>query len=181
MREPLGDFLGVLDQFRSLGVPVPAFDETVRDLLNKVNLDNYDDAMLTEYDEFGNSRELETVTSLALVKIAGCFGWTLAHAHWRLGRLIPIGVRLDYPADVDYPQEIVHWYDLQALTVYFDGQSPFISGKIDWAYLEKAAEEIFDCLPEQIPENVVFLRDRLKIYASLFELELPEETADAVE
>jgi hypothetical protein len=66
---------------------------------------------------------------------------------------------------------------LLALTTYFDGQEPVISGRIDQAYLEKAAEEIFDVSPEQIHEKAALLRERLKIYAPLFKFEFdtPEE------
>jgi hypothetical protein len=94
--------------------------------------------------------------------------------------LLLIGLTIEY-SQTDLPDEIVYWYDLLALTTYFDGQLPAISGKIDWAYLEKAAEEIFDCAPEEVPAKAVFLRNRLRIYAPLFELELPEETTSAVE
>jgi hypothetical protein len=177
LREPLGDFLGRLDPFRSLGAPVPAYDETVRETLDQVELDSYDSAMLIEYDESGDPSKLRTITALALVRIAGRFGWTVAHAHWRLARLVPIGVKLDYPADVKLADEIVYWYDLLVLTKYFDGQQPAISGRIHWPDLEKAAVEIFDCALDEVPAKAVFLRDRLRIYADLFQLELPEEDA----
>jgi hypothetical protein len=62
----------------------------------------------------------------------------------------------------------------------FDGELPVIFGKISGAYLKKAAQEIFDCPPEEIPAKAVFLRDRLRIYAALFQLELPEEAAGAM-
>jgi hypothetical protein len=55
LREPLGDFLGKLVPFWDLGAPVPAFDEAIRRVLNEVKLDDYDSAMLAEYDESGDS------------------------------------------------------------------------------------------------------------------------------
>jgi hypothetical protein len=174
LREPLGDLLGRLDPFRRLGAPIPAYDDIVRESLNRVELDAYDAEMLTEHDEFGDETDLRTITPLTLVRIAGRLGWTLSHAHWRLARLVPTGVELDYPADAPLPDEIVYWYDLQVLTKYFDGQEPAIQGRIDWPYLQNAAVEIFDCPPEQAPEKAVFLRDRLRLYAPLFHLELPE-------
>jgi hypothetical protein len=174
---PLGDFLGMLDPYRFLGAPVPRYDEETRELLNRVKADKYDLDML-QLAEGTGSKDLETVTSLGLVHTAGRFGWTLAEAHERFARLVPIGLTLDYPQE-SIPDEIVYWYDLLALTAYFDGQAPVISGRIDWAYLKKAAEEIFDCAVAEIPAKAVFLRDRLRIYARLFELELPEETPSA--
>jgi hypothetical protein len=63
------------------------------------------------------------VSPLQVVQEAGMFGMTLA------------------------------WYDLQALTTYFDGQEPVISGQIDWPYLQNAAIEIFDCPPGEAPAS----------------------------
>jgi hypothetical protein len=171
--QPLGDFLARLGQFRELGAPVPPCTDAVRQALNEVRLDDRDAAPLRA----GNLSVLR-VWPLHLVQTAGRFGWTLAEAHRRFARLVPIGLELDYPHD-DIPDEIVYWYDLLALTTHFDGQPPEISGKIDWAYLERAAEEIFDCAPAEVPAKAVFLRDRLRIYAPLFDFELPEETASA--
>ncbi len=39
-------------------------------------------------------------------------------------------------------------------------------------YLERAAEEIFDVKPLEIPEKAALLRERLGIYAPLFQFEL---------
>jgi len=178
IERPLGDFLGLLDPFRPLGAPVPPYDEGIRDALNKLVIDDYDLDMLAS----GSARDEEegprSITALALVAIAGRLGLTLAEVQQRLARLQPIGLVLEYPP-VDLPDEIVYWYDLLALTTYFDGQAPAVSGRIDRACLEKAAEEIFDATPDEIPAKADFLRQRLAVYASLFELELPEENVVA--
>jgi Caspase domain len=174
--QPLGDFLGQLDSFRLPGDTLPSFDESIKRELNQVKFDEYDLDILTRFDELGELTYLRTIKSLQLVQTAGRLGWTLAEAHRRFARLVPIGLTLEY-LQVDLPDEIVYWYDLLALTTYFDGQEPVISGTIDQAYLEKAAEEVFDAPPEQIPEKAALLRKRLKIYAPLFQFELdtPEE------
>jgi len=174
--QPLGDFLGQLDSFRVPDDALPSFDESTKRDLNQVEIDEYDLDMLITYDELGELTYLCAIKSLQLVQTAGRLGWTLAQAHCRFARLVPIGLALEYP-QVDLPDEIVYWYDLLALTTYFDGQEPVISGRIDQAHLEKAAEEIFDALPEQIPEKAALLRERLKVYAPLFQFELdtPEE------
>jgi Caspase domain len=177
LREPLGDFLGMLDPFSRLGAPVPTYDDAIRQTLNQVVLDEYDNAMLVERGEFGEWTSLRAITPLTLIRIAGRLGWTLSHAHWRLSRLVPIGVELNYPTTAPLPDEIVYWYDLQVLTKYFDGQEPAIQGRIDWPYLQNAAIEIFDCPAEGAPEKAVFLRDRLRLYAPLFQLDLPEGTS----
>jgi Caspase domain len=169
-RQPLGDFLGLLATFRPLGAPIPPFDESIRTELNKVQLDEYDLDMLDIYNELGESEYIQAVNPLALVQVAGRLGWTLAEAHQRFARLTPIGVTLEYPVVV-LPDEIVYWYDLLALTTNFDGREPAISGTIDQSCLERAAEEIFDAPPEQIPEKAALLAKRLKIYAPLFEFD----------
>jgi hypothetical protein len=175
-RIPLGDFLDQLAAFRPLGAPVPQIDEHARRALNQVRIDEYDLDMLLLYDDFGDETYLQKISSLAFVQIAGRIGWSLAEAHRRLARLVPIGLTLEYP-QIDFSDEIVCWYDLLVLTMYFDGQAPTISGRIDQAYLEHAAEEIFDATPEQVPEKAALLRKRLRIYAPLFhfELDIPQE------
>jgi Caspase domain len=176
-QRPLGDILATLDPFRRLGAPVPAYDESVKDTLNRVTLDDYDVDMLVSLvhedddDERANAASAETVTALRLVQVAGRFGWTLAEAHQRFARLVPIGLELDY-AQVEFPDEIVRWEDLLVLTTFFDGRPPVVSGTIDRTYLQRAAEEIFDASPEEIPAKADWLRKRLTIYAPLFSLEL---------
>jgi HAMP domain-containing protein len=175
---PLGDFLGQLDPFRRLGAPVPPYDEGIGDALNKLVIDDYDLDMLAPMNVEGRKEARHAINALALVAIAGRLGLTLAEVQQRLARLQPVGLVLDYP-QVDLPDEIVYWHDLLALTPYFDGQAPAVSGRIDRAYLEQAAEEIFDATPDEIPAKADFLRQRLAVYAPLFELELPEEDSVA--
>jgi hypothetical protein len=173
---PPGDFVALLAPFRKLGAPVPPFDEAVRAALNTVTLDEYDLDMLSEPRIYptGSVPEVSTVSALHLVQTAGRFGWTLREAHERFARLVPAGLTLGYP-QVELPDDIVYWYDLLALTTHFDGQPPVISGRIDQAYLEHAAGEIFDAPPGELPAKAAFLRERLTRYVPLFQLELPEE------
>jgi hypothetical protein len=175
-RQPVGDFFDQLAPFRKPDDGLPSLDEATTRELNEVTFDEYDPEMLKIYDELGELTYLSAVQALELVQIAGRLGWTLAEAHQRLARLVPIGLKLEYPR-LDFPDEIVYWYDLLALTTYFDGQEPVISGRIDQSYLEHAAEEIFDAPQEQIPEKAALLRERLRIYESLFrfELDVPRE------
>jgi hypothetical protein len=167
---PLGDFLGRLDPFRTLGAPVPPYDEAIRAALNQIELDEYDLEMLTTFRAFGDETYLQTVTALTLIQIAGRHGLTPNQAHARLVRLIPLGLTLDYP-DAHLSDEIVHWQDLLLLTTCFDGQPPAVSGRIDRAHLERAAEEIFDAPPGEIPAKTAWLRGRLVLYAPLFQLD----------
>ncbi|HXL93306.1 MAG TPA: caspase family protein [Streptosporangiaceae bacterium] len=178
-RQLLGDLLYELSKFRALGVPVPFCDESVRLELNQVTLDEYDLDMLIRFDEFGDPSYLRRIGPFQLLQIAARYGWTLAEAQQRFARLVPIGLELEC-SQADLPDEIVYWYDLLALTTYFDGQDPVASGRIDQAYLDRAAEEIFDVKPEEIPEKADLLRERLRIYAPLFQFELAPQEEDPV-
>jgi hypothetical protein len=170
--QALGDLLSRLAGFRAIGAIVPPCTEAARNALNEIGLDKRDMTMLQSGDYY-----VLRVWALHLVQTAGRFGWTLAEAHQRFVRLTSIGLGFAYPQS-ELPDEIVYWYDLQALTAHFDGQEPVISGRIGRAYLEEAAREIFyDVSPAELPAMVALLRERLAIYAPLFELELdfPEE------
>ena len=155
---------------------LPSFDEAVRAAVNTVTLDEYDLDMLLNPRRYtiDQAPGVSIVSALHLVRTAGRFGWTLREAHERFARLVPAGLTLGYP-QVELPDDIVYWYDLLALTTHFDGQPPVVSGRIDQAYLEHAAGEIFDAPPEELPAKAAFLRERLTRYAPLFQLELPEE------
>jgi hypothetical protein len=178
-RHLLGELLYELNKFRTIGAPVPFCDESVRLELNQVALDEYDLNMLIIFDEYGDPSYLRRIESFQLLQISARYGWTLVEAHQRFARLVPIGLELEY-RQADLPDEIVYWYDLLALTTYFDGQEPVISGRIDRAYLERAAEEIFDVKPEEITEKAALIRERLTIYAPLFQFELAPQEEDPV-
>lgn len=183
-RRPLGDYLDMLAPFRELMIPVPSLNESTRNTLNQIILDDYHLQLLDCFDEFssiaylGLRKYLTRVTALDLVRAAGRLGMSLARAHQRLSDLIPLGLILDYP-DVDIPDEIVRWQDLLILTVHLDGQAPALSGDVGWQYLYEAAEEIFGAVGEDIRLHAAWLRDRLTLYAPLFNLKLPEKDADA--
>jgi hypothetical protein len=177
---PLGDCLAELAPFRLLGARVPSCNDAIKTALNQEELDGYDADMLVAYDASGRETRLQYITALHLIQTAARLGWTPAEAHQRFGRLVPIGLEFAYP-QVELPDEVVYWYDLQALTAYFDGQAPVISGPIDQVYLEHAAAEIFhDVPPEELPAKAALLRDRLRIYAPLFTFELETLKEDPV-
>jgi hypothetical protein len=165
-RQRLGDYLTLLDPFRNLDAPVPAYDEAIRAVLNEAELDEHDLDLLKVFDEMGDESYLRTVTALDLVQAAGRLGWTPARAHQRLTTLTSIGLKLDYPGS-ELPDEVVRWQDLLLLTHYIDGQAPALAGCVDQAHIGKLAVETGE------PAN--WLRERLALYAPLFQLVLPED------
>jgi hypothetical protein len=169
-RQRLGDYLGLLDPYRDLDAPVPLYDEATRAVLNEVELDEQDLDLLKVFDELGDESYLRTVTALELVQAAGRLGWTPNRAHQRLAALTPIGLKLDYPGD-ELPDEVVRWQDLLLLTHYMDGQAPALTGRVDQSHIGKVAVET--------GESTDWLRERLALYAPLFQLVIPEDDGHA--
>ena len=102
----LGDFFDQLAAFRPLGAAVIKIDGDARRALNQVKIDEYDLDMLLIFDGFGDDTYMRTISALTLVQTAGRIGWSLAEAHKRFARLVPIGLTLEYP-QVDFPDETV--------------------------------------------------------------------------
>jgi hypothetical protein len=169
-RQRLGDYLELLDPFRNLDGPVPAYDEAIRAVLNEVELDEQDLDLLKVFDEMGDESYLRTVTALDLVQAAGRLGWTPTRAHQRLAALTPVGLKLDYPGS-ELPDEVVRWQDLLLLTHYMDGQAPALTGRVDQSHIDKVAVET--------GESVDWLRERIALYAPMFQLVLPEDDSHA--
>ncbi|MEU8041153.1 caspase family protein [Streptosporangium sp. NPDC049078] len=169
----VGEFLALLAPYRQFGAPIPDLEPEASAELADWHPDPYDVDMLTILDVetvyFDDIGYLAEIDALRLVQIAGRLGMTLTDAHQRLSKMVPLGLRLDYAAEA-VPEGIVWWYDLLLLTVYLDGQAPAVSGRVDQEHLRRVAEET--------GESVGWLSDRLRIYAPLFSLTLPEESVD---
>lgn len=168
--QSLGGFLPMLQPYRELGAPVPEPDERTHAALNEVFPDEYDEDMLMVFDEDGEETYISEIDPLRLVQIAGRLGWTPAETHQRMSRLVPIGLRLEYPGDA-CPDETVRWQDLLLLTRHLDGHEPAVTGRVTTAHVAVAAEET--------GESTDWILDRLRLYAPLFALTVDRETADA--
>ncbi|MGW0058615.1 HD domain-containing protein [Streptosporangium sandarakinum] len=168
----IGEFIAILDPYRSLGAPIPDPDETGRREFAEVFPDAYDVDLLLAFpqeESFDQSNHyVSTISPLFLVQTAGRYGWTVTEAHRRFARLAPLGLTLEYPADA-CPDEIVHWQDLLAVTRYLDGQEPALQGAVGEAHIAEAAADL-----EEPAERV---RERLRRYAPLFGFHLDEESA----
>lgn len=181
-----GGLRALLDElapFRKLGAPLPVWDNETMEKLSQITIDGRDEAMLsTSPLPYSFDREyLQRITALDLIKIAGRLGWTLAHAHWRLSRLAPIGLTIEYP-EVDLPEQIVRWQDLLLLTQHLNGAPPVITGEVTRQHLETVAMEVSDADEpdkEEIEETVAWLRSRLDLYAPLFQLTIKSEDRHA--
>ncbi|MFG2091901.1 caspase family protein [Spirillospora sp. NPDC048824] len=159
----LGDFLRLLIPFRELGAPVPQPDESTMERLCEIYPDEYDESLLTAFDEYGDEVAVSKFDPLLLVRTAGRLGWAPAETHRRLAQLAPTGVTLSYPADGCH-DDVVRWQDLLLLTEHFDGYAPVISGRVTPEHVARAAEET--------AEPAEWIIERLRLYAPLFELDL---------
>src|SRR5262249_34969178 len=135
--QSLGEFLTRLQPFRELGAPVPTPDEATMESLHGIFPDEYDEDMLTAFDEEDEPVFLSTIDPLLLLRIAERLGWSPAEAHRRLTRLVPIGLTLTYPAEGCH-DEIVRWQDLLSLTEHLDGYPPAVS-RPTTAHIARAA------------------------------------------
>ncbi|MFG3558651.1 caspase family protein [Micromonospora sp. NPDC047557] len=166
-RQSVATFLGWLESFRPLGVPLPTLDEEGRRALDGPPADRYDVAMLHRTQGNGRVLKVEVVSVLWLVQVAARYGWTVAECHRRMARLTPLGLRLEYRAEA-CPDELVSWQDLLLLTVHRDGQEPVVHGPVSADHIAAASADI--------EESAEAVRARLARFAELFELQL-ETTA----
>jgi hypothetical protein len=167
----VGEFLSVLEPYRKLGAPIPSLDPDIVADLAEWHPDHYDEDLLALYDLDDEFQVFLTeIEALCLVQLAGRLGLTLAETHRRLARMVPLGLKLDYPIS-DFPEEIVRWQDLLLLTIYVDGQAPCLKGAVSTEHLATVAKET--------GETIEWLAARLHRYAPLFDLRLPAGVSDA--
>lgn len=159
----LGEFLQMLLPYRELGAPVPQPEENTMEALCEIYPDEYDEDMLTAFDQDSHEIPVSEFDALLLVRTAGRLGWAPAEAHRRLARLAPTGVTLLYAAEGCH-DEVVRWQDLLLLTEHLDGYPPAISGRVTRAHVERATAET--------GERAEWIVERLRLYATLFELDL---------
>jgi hypothetical protein len=162
-RQSVATFLGWLESFRPLGVPLPTLDDDERRALADRPTDRYDVAMLHRTEGNGRSLGVETISVLWLVQVAARYGWTVADCHRRMERLVPLGLRLEYRAEA-CPDDFVSWQDLLVLTLHRDGQEPVVRGAVTADHIAAAAADVEE------PAGAV--RARLARFADLFELQL---------
>jgi hypothetical protein len=169
----VGDFLNTVAPYRVLGAPLPELSKEDAEELSTWHPDLYDHELLVlprETPAFGtNDVYLTEVDALRLVQIAGRLGVSLQETHQRLTRMAPLGLCLAYAVDA-VPEGIVHWRDLLALTVHLDGQKPELRGRVSADHFKRAAEATGESAEEVLK--------RVRVYARLFSLNLPEEHFD---
>ncbi|UQU62521.1 caspase family protein [Couchioplanes caeruleus] len=166
-RQSVATFLGWLEPFRAIGVPVPALDDDARRALDDRPADRYDVHMVHRTEGYGRVHGLRSISLLWLVQVAARYGWTVAECHRRMARLVPLGLSLEYRPD-RCPDEYVSWQDLLVLTVHRDGQEPALHGTVTAEQIAAAAADV--------DETAEAVRLRLARFAGLLELRL-EPTA----
>ncbi|MEV6482816.1 caspase family protein [Streptomyces sp. NPDC051576] len=169
----VGEFLNTIAPYRVLGAPLPELPKEISEELSAWHPDLYDHELLVDPREtpaFGvDDVYLTEVDALRLVQIAGRLGMSLQETHQRLTRMAPLGLRLAYVVDA-VPEGIVHWRDLLTLTVHLDGQKPELRGRVGSDHFTRAADAT--------GESAADVLKRVRVYARLFSLDLPQEPFD---
>lgn len=106
-----------------------------------------------------------TVTPLHLLRLAARYGWEPRVAYDRLVRFRSLGLRIAFDRD-DCPDGIVGWQDLIVLTEELDGWAPPLHGDVTAGWIARAASAV--------AEPVTVTHARLRRYATLFGLQLPD-------
>jgi hypothetical protein len=156
-------FLDRLEPYRLLGAPLPELTSQAHESLPSRTVDRFDRAMLMAVGNYGRVTFSDSISPLALIQIAGKYGWTLGETHSRLTPLEVIGLKLEYTLEVSL-DEIVTWQDLLILTENLDGQTPALLGKVSPEHIASSAIEIGE------PHTHVI--DRLLRFSLLFKLEV---------
>lgn len=103
----------------------------------------------------------EPLCALDLVSVAGRLGEEVSRT-WQ--RIVPYLSMEPAPQIPSAPDVLPLWQDLTVLSVHADGRLPALSGQVSAAHLSFAAQAV--------DKSEEWVRDRLALYADLFELDL---------
>ncbi|MGW3419926.1 HD domain-containing protein [Streptomyces phaeochromogenes] len=109
-----------------------------------------------------------TLGPLELVMVAGRFGWTLKRTYDRYAPFRCLGLNVEVGEPTRHEAEMTPtWYDVVVLSEQLTGRTPALSGAVTADHITLCAEET------DLSEAEV--RERLRRYATLFQLQLPPE------
>ncbi|GAA2102651.1 hypothetical protein GCM10009801_76870 [Streptomyces albiaxialis] len=108
----------------------------------------------------------EPFTALDLVSIAARLGEPVSAAWRRMEPYACLGVRTSV---THIPDVLPRWQDLALLSTHLDGMLPAVTGEVSGAHIAFAAEGV--------EETAEWVRERLRVYAAMFELEVTDDGA----
>ncbi|MER5613370.1 caspase family protein [Streptomyces sp. NPDC002215] len=160
----LGESVRELSRFAALGSPWKPQDDMTAAEWAQWRPTQHDTAMFLD-DLVGD----RPVGSIDLLRVAARFGWPMDRAWDRLALYRPFGVELLF----ERPEfsGIPLWQDLILLTEEYTGRAPALGGRVSGERIAVSAREL-----EWTTAAVV---ERLKLYAGVFGLEVPDTYPDA--
>ncbi|MGA5653005.1 HD domain-containing protein [Streptomyces seoulensis] len=154
-----------LRPLRSIGAAIPDLSTDALTGLRDISADARDIVALGTRHRV--TKPHESYVPLDLVSIAGRLGEPLPRTVARIAPYLPL---LPAPTALPPVPDIVPlWQDLALLTRAFDGQLPAIAGQVTLAHIRHAADAT--------GESEGWIVDRLRLYATMFGLEI-DETGD---
>ncbi|MCX5113994.1 caspase family protein [Streptomyces sp. NBC_00378] len=160
----LGDSVRELSRFAVLGSPWKPQDDMAAAEWAKWRPTQHDTAMFL--DDLAGDRPVGPVD---LLRVAARFGWPMGRAWDRLALYRPFGVEL--LVERTEFSGIPLWQDLILLTEEYTGRAPALGGRVSGERIAVSAREL-----EWTTAAVV---ERLKLYAGVFGLEVPDTYPDA--
>ena len=153
-------------RLRAIGALVPELPQHAVDTLGEHIPDDLDLIALSAEHRVSDSDV--PPTPLDLVSIAGRLGEPITDTVRRIAPYLPFWS--DDAELAPAPDAIPHWQDLALLTQHFDGQLPAVSGKVTLHHIE--------CAARAVGETEDWVRERLRLYATMFDLDVEEPAVD---
>ncbi|MET7697482.1 caspase family protein [Streptomyces sp. NPDC005485] len=154
-------------RLRVIGALVPELPQHAVDALSEHIPDGHDLIALSA--EYRVSDSDTPPTPLDLVSVAGRLGEPITDTVRRITPYLPFwsgAAELPPAADT-----IPLWQDLALLSRHFDGQLPAVSGRVTLHHVK--------CAAESVGESEEWVRERLRRYAVMFDLDVDEPAVDA--
>lgn len=153
-----------LCEYRALGALVPELTPEELATLPTDVPDEWDLVALSPDQRL--SDPASPYTPLDLVSIAARLGEPVSDTVRRIAPYRPLFPTPDVLPAIPCTDTIPCWQDLTLLTRHFDGRLPAVEGAVTRRHITLAAEAT--------RESEAFVRDRLRLYAGMFQLTVPD-------
>ncbi|MEV6103459.1 caspase family protein [Streptomyces sp. NPDC051940] len=162
----IGEALQCIEPFRELVVNFPDLDDAARRELLR-HKPTEDDLWALSEDRDGSHPATPTdITPLTVVHIALRLGRTPQSVYRMYAAYRPFGLTLDFPEPDE--TEVPRWEDPIILSFAGDGQEPALEGAVSERRIAWCAQAVGR------PGETEWARERLRLYAPMFGLEIPE-------
>ncbi|WP_405401327.1 caspase family protein [Streptomyces sp. NBC_01104] len=165
----LGEAVHLLRPFEELGVPLPELGSATEVAL--AHKPTEDDLWALASDRDGSEPPIPVqVDPLTVVRTALRLGHDLRPVYRMFAAYRPFGMVVDFP-EPDDGMGVPRWEDPIILSFAGDGQEPALEGAVSERRLAWCAEAVGRT------GDTEWVRERLRLYASVFRLDIPEAPA----